>query len=374
MAQAAYGIENGHSPPIPGNFVLAETPSSPLLPDAALDLPRLMTELAGLAAAIGARNFYGVALAALGRLLGCERQVAVRYAQFAKPQFLFNYSLTAEAEDIYMRELYRIDPLLHLVRTQVPNRVMTALQMRREGNDNLYFENLYHSARIYDEIVVLLPAVGGVWVALCLDLDDRPFKPSEVDFIRHIYPLIENLHRLHILSCLSGHRGGYLNDSQLAVMVVDNQGLPCFRNGIWSGKMTEAAEDVICEVSQDSSEGVHSLDELDVVHWERLEEGNALAPGGRIFIVERRSPGFLAIDNLFNQMMTDYRLTPRECEILRHGLRGLSTAAIAKRLDIGAGTVRNHKHRLYSKLDVTSEREITSLVFDRIFKDQISRG
>jgi DNA-binding NarL/FixJ family response regulator len=31
--------------------------------------------------------------------------------------------------------------------------------------------------------------------------------------------------------------------------------------------------------------------------------------------------------------------------------------------------VRNHKHRLYSKLDVTSEREVTSLIFDRIFKD-----
>src|SRR5437868_4972575 len=154
MAQAACGTESGHSPSLPGNFVLAENTSSPSLPDAALDLPRLMTELAGIAEAIGARNFYGVALAALGRLLGCERQIAVRYAQFAKPQFLANYSLTAEAEDTYMRELYRIDPLLHLVRTQVPDRVMTALQMRREGNDNLYFENLYHSARIYDEIVV----------------------------------------------------------------------------------------------------------------------------------------------------------------------------------------------------------------------------
>lgn len=359
---------------IPDIFVLAQNSSLPLPPDNRLDLPLLMSEMAGLVEVIGARNFYSAALAALGRLLGCERQIAVRYAQFAKPQFLANYSLTAEAEVTYMRELYRIDPLLHLVRTQVPDRVMTALQMRREGNDNLYFENLYHSARIYDEIVVLLPAVGGVWVALCLDLDDRPFEPGEVEFIRHLYPLLENLHRLHIVSSLSGHRGGYLNDSQLAVMVVDDEGKPCFRNGVWSGKVTAAAEDAICAVSQDSSAGVHSLDELDVVHWEKLEDGNAVAPGGRVFVVERRSPGYLAIDNLFSQMMTDYRLTPREIEILRHGLRGMSTAAIAKRLDIGAGTVRNHKHRLYSKLDVTSEREITSLVFDRIFKDQLNRA
>ncbi|MGE3872983.1 MAG: LuxR C-terminal-related transcriptional regulator [Parvibaculaceae bacterium] len=352
--------------------MLAQNSSLPLLPDSSLDLPELMNEMAALVGVIGARNFYSMALAKLGRFLGCERQIAVRYAQFAKPQFLANYSLTAEAEETYMRELYRIDPLLHLVRTQVPGRVMTALQLRREGNDNLYFENLYHSARIYDEIVVLLPAVGGVWVALCIDREDRAFRPDEVDFIRHIYPLLENLHRLHIVSCLSAHRGGYLNDSQLAVMVVDDQGQPCFRNGIWSGKVTEAAEEIICAVSQGSGEGVHSLDELDVVHWERLGEGNALAPGGRIFVVERRSPGYLAIDSLLSQMMADYRLTPREIEILRYGLRGLSTAAIAKRLDIGAGTIRNHKHRLYSKLDVTSEREIASLVFDRIFKDQLT--
>ena len=298
----------------------------------------------------------------------------MRYAQFAKPQFLANNSLDAEAEEIYMRELYRIDPLLRLVRTQVGDRVMTSLAMHGEETDNLYFKNLYHSAGIYDELVVLLPAVGGVWVALCLDLNDRPFRPGEVDFIRHIYPLVENLHRLHILSCLSGHRGGYLNDSQLAVMVVDCQGLPCFRNGIWSGKVGPGDEKVIRGISQDSGEGVHSLNDLDVVHWETLESGNALAPGGRIFVVERRSPGYLASDSVFNQMLTDYRLTPRECEILRQGLRGLSTAAIAKRLDIGAGTVRNHKHRLYSKLDVTSEREVTSLIFDRIFKVSGSRS
>jgi DNA-binding CsgD family transcriptional regulator len=369
-SQAACGIADvSHDRSVPDDFVLAETPSSSLLPEAALDLSRLMSELAGMAEAIGSRNFYGGVLASLGRLLDCDRQVAVRYAQFAKPQFLANNSLTAQAEEVYMRELYRIDPLLRLVRTQVRDRVMTALQMHGEETDNLYFKNLYHSARIYDEIVVLLPAVGGVWVALCLDLDDRPFKQGEVDFVRHIYPLIDNLHRLHISSCLSGHRGGYLNDSQLAVMVVDAQGNPCFRNGIWSGKVTPAEEDVICSVSQGSSEGVHSLDELDVVHWETLETGNAVAPGGRIFIVERRSPGYLAVDTLFDEVTTDYRLTPRERQILWHGLRGLSTAAIAKRLDIGAGTVRNHKHRLYSKLDVTSEREVTSLIFDRIFRE-----
>jgi DNA-binding CsgD family transcriptional regulator len=331
------------------------------------DLPHLIGELAAMAAAIGSRDFYAVALAGLGRLLGCERQLAMRYAQFARPQFLVNHSLSADAVALYMQKLYRIDPLLRLVRAQVGERVLTVVDMRGEENGTIYFEDLYHSAQIYDELVVLLPAAGGIWVALCLDVNDRRFHEDEVAFVRLIYPLIESLHQRHISSCLSGHRGGYLNDSQLAVMVLDSQGEACFRNGIWAAKVTAAEEDVIRAVSVSSQAGVHSLSAQDVVHWETLEAGNAMAPGGRIYVVEGRSPGYLSIDTLFSQLAADHDLTPRECEIIGLSLRGLSTAAIARQLAIGTGTVRNHKHRLYAKLDVTSEREIASLVFGKIF-------
>lgn len=326
-----------------------------------------------MAGAIGSREFYDVVLQALGRLLDCERQLAVRYARFAKPQFLVNRSLTSEAEDLYMRNLYRIDPLLRLVRTEVKERVLTSIEMHREENGAIYLEDLYRSAQIYDELVVLLPAAGGVWVALCLDRNDRNFSAADVSFVRVLYPLIESLHQRHIWTCLSGHRGGYLSDSQLAVMVLDSQGEACFRNGIWSSKVSGPQEDAIRSVSASSAAGVHSLSEHDVVHWQTLEPGNALAPGGRIFVVEGRSPGYLGIDTLFQQLAADHELTPRECEIIGHSLRGLSTAAIAKRLAIGAGTVRNHKHRLYAKLDVTSEREIASLVFGKIFAQAGSR-
>lgn len=354
--------------------LLAAAADAEGVPEAARDLPRLIGELAKIAGAIGSREFYGVALSALGRLLGCERQLAMRYAQFAKPQFLVNHSLTAEAEALYLQKLYRIDPLLRLVRSEVKERVLTTVEMHREENGAIYFEDLYRSAQIYDELVVLLPAAGGVWVALCLDLNDRNFTPDEVAFVRLLYPLLDSLHQRHIASGLSAHRGGYLNDSQLAVMVLDAQGEACFRNGIWSGKVSAMQEDAIRAVSTSSAAGVHSLSEEDVVHWETLEAGNALAPGGRIFVVEGRSPGYLGVETLFSELAADYELTPRECEIIGLSLRGHGTASIAQRLAIGAGTVRNHKHRLYAKLDVTSEREIASLIFGRIFAKAGSRN
>lgn len=358
--------------PSAGSYELSQAENKLLLPDAVSDFPHLMAELTTVAAAIGGRDFYEVALAALGRFLNCERQIAVRYAQFAKPQFVVNKSISTEAEAVYMRDLYRLDPLLRLVRTEVRERVLTSLQLHCEEKGNVYFEDLYRSAGIYDELIVLLPAVGGVWVALCLDVSSRPFSAGEVAFVRYLYPLMEHLHRLHIDGCLFGRRGGYLNDSHLAVMVLDCENFACFRNAVWTRNMNAAAEQSILSVSRGSREGIYSLNETDVVHWEGLDRGNAIAPGGRVFVVERSSPGYLDIGNFLKRISSDYRLTPRECEIIRLGLRGLSTAAIAKRLAIGSGTVRNHKHRLYHKLRVTSEREIASLIFARIFEGSMS--
>lgn len=58
---------------------------------------------------------------------------------------------------------------------------------------------------------------------------------------------------------------------------------------------------------------------------------------------------------------TSTGFTVRECEIMRLLLAGFPNNFIAKKLEIGIGTVRNHRKRLYTKLDVTSEREIFSL-------------
>lgn len=61
------------------------------------------------------------------------------------------------------------------------------------------------------------------------------------------------------------------------------------------------------------------------------------------------------------QGFTARGLTPRERQIVRLILAGFPGEAIARRLGIGAGTVRNHRKRLYAKLDITAERELFSL-------------
>ncbi len=56
-------------------------------------------------------------------------------------------------------------------------------------------------------------------------------------------------------------------------------------------------------------------------------------------------------------------LTARETDILALTLNGHANAAIAARLGITVGVVKNHKHRLYNKLDITTERELITTFF-----------
>jgi len=58
---------------------------------------------------------------------------------------------------------------------------------------------------------------------------------------------------------------------------------------------------------------------------------------------------------------TNSGFTPRERDIVHLILGGFSNDAIARRIGISVGTVRNHRKRLYAKLDITTERELFSL-------------
>jgi DNA-binding CsgD family transcriptional regulator len=51
-------------------------------------------------------------------------------------------------------------------------------------------------------------------------------------------------------------------------------------------------------------------------------------------------------------------LSLRERELVELILAGHPTANIAERLGITVGTVKNHRRRIYEKLDITTEREL----------------
>lgn len=91
-------------------------------------------------------------------------------------------------------------------------------------------------------------------------------------------------------------------------------------------------------------------------------------PGGKAYLLEEPSPGYvdLAARDLVEQFSGRYSLTPRESEIVEYLLQGHPPSLIATTMGVSVGTIRNHKHRLYNKLDITTERELFCMFFDLI--------
>jgi DNA-binding CsgD family transcriptional regulator len=56
----------------------------------------------------------------------------------------------------------------------------------------------------------------------------------------------------------------------------------------------------------------------------------------------------------------------RERELVDLILAGHPSATIADRLRITLGTVKNHRRRIYDKLDITTERELFLQYFEHL--------
>ena len=69
-----------------------------------------------------------------------------------------------------------------------------------------------------------------------------------------------------------------------------------------------------------------------------------------------REPPSLASGKLPDRLWPD--LSRRERELAQPILTGHPNAVIATKLGITSGTAKNHRRSIYSKLDITTEREL----------------
>jgi DNA-binding CsgD family transcriptional regulator len=61
-------------------------------------------------------------------------------------------------------------------------------------------------------------------------------------------------------------------------------------------------------------------------------------------------------------------LSSRERELVGLILSGHPTARISARMKITVGTVKNHRRRIYEKLDITTERELFLQYFEHLWR------
>jgi DNA-binding NarL/FixJ family response regulator len=109
--------------------------------------------------------------------------------------------------------------------------------------------------------------------------------------------------------------------------------------------MTECAQLLAFGASACLGRRTQSRDVLSAIHL--ASRGLQITP--RIAPIQAGGPG-----------AGDYRLTPREAEVLPLLQQGHSNAQIALELHVGVETVRTHARNIYRKLGVSSRRELSA--------------
>jgi DNA-binding CsgD family transcriptional regulator len=329
--------------------------------------------LATVVEAVGTACFYREISAFTARSLDCRKRIVMRYSAFDTPAFLYNNAMSDEAVEFYLRGLFRLDPLRKLSREDREPRVVNLRSMtQRPRVEPDYLEQIFKIAFIYDELAFLLPTLGGLTVAICCERVHGMFTDADKQHANALLPLILALHRRHLQSFFGNRRaapqaGG--EDFAGAILILDTKGEPVFSSDAWrDSNLTD--EDTAARALEARREGAPYLDlgKGALVHWEELETTSPLAPGGLILSAERRSGETLGIsgDQAIEQFCDKYEITPREAEIFRLALLGFPNAGIAGQLDISVGTVKNHRWRLYTKLDITTERELFHLFLSEV--------
>jgi DNA-binding CsgD family transcriptional regulator len=336
-------------------------------PVGTIPIDQVYSELATIISAVGNKDFYHRLSRFVARALSCEQRLVMRYSAFDRPSFIVNNFMNQQAERLYLSGLFRIDPLQEIART---NRTATIVNLR-STSDGLqtgdeYLSEIFKLAFIFDELAFLLPAPGGITFAVCCEKVTDAFSAEEQAHARAMLPTIAAIHERHLdevfarpMRQTGAEDNAHLSDD--AYLILDNAGNRIFASEGWRS-CTAITDDTEQEIEQARQEGrAHlTLSDTLVLHWEPLSPQFQIAPDGMLLRIEHRPVGEISVSaaNTIDVFCATQSLTPREQGIVKLILQGFPNSKIAEQLDISAGTVKNHRWRLYYKLDITSEREL----------------
>jgi DNA-binding CsgD family transcriptional regulator len=333
----------------------------------ALDEP-LCGLLGNAARAIGTDQFHRRLLDALKTVGPWDAVNIVRWSRYAAPDFLYSERFSKALIERYMQGYYRFDPFFRWWRDAGEGGVLTlSAAMRPADAKGTYFTEFFPLVEMSDIIGMYLPSIAHTSIALYLEIREKRFSKSVIDRMERLYPLFLGLHDAHIAHTIADLRFGRgALDTNRALVVLDRDRRVIFASPAWQ----EAAnEHVDLRDPMALALAIVNKDQLltsaGALFVEPLTQDSLLAPEGTILVLERRAPA--QTPNDFDEAFATFakgKLTPRETQISRLMIAGYPTEAIAKTLGIGRGTVKNHRRRLYDRLDITTERELFSLFLE----------
>jgi DNA-binding CsgD family transcriptional regulator len=264
-------------------------------------------QLARLADRVGDAAFYGELRGAFAKHLGADLSMVMRYSRRSAPEYIIHDGLQSEHMDMYLKGLYRVDPIYKLCRQKrvhgVKDLAAVSTPADRSGD---YFNVFLRLTGMADDLVMLLPVEVETYIGVVYERKTL-FRSHEIAEIRTLYPLIESLHQVH----------------QRVIRAKDRRA---------------AAE------------------------RSRQEDTDP-------------EPGLVPIDHKAALgSFLQRELTPRERDIVNLILMGYPSIKIAERLKLSLNTIKNHKKRMYLKLDITTERELFLAFVNFLVTGSLGRG
>jgi DNA-binding CsgD family transcriptional regulator len=260
-----------------------------------LRISALPPALAAPTKAIGGRNFYRRFLAVIADGLAADLAMVMRYSTQAAPEYLLYEGLSKTHMDLYLGGLYRVDPIYRLCHRRVGRGVQDLNEFcTQKEKRGEYFSIFLRMTGMADDLAILFPASAQTTIGLVFERG-KVFVDDEIKYLKCIYPLLEALHATH-------------------------------QRFVGSALARSARQSASANATTDGSP---------------------------------KSPGLPPIDYAYAlQLFLRDQMTPREREIVGLIFAGYPNTRIAERLRLSINTIKNHKKRLYAKLDINTEREL----------------
>jgi DNA-binding CsgD family transcriptional regulator len=292
-------------------------------------------------------------------LLDADLAMVMRYSRHSAPDYEVWDKLEAEHIELYRGGLYRVDPIYRLSRNGEPRGVYSLEDVTSQAERSGDYFNLFLSLTgMADDLVVLFPGPAGTSIGLVYERR-IPFRRQEVVRLRQIFPLLEGLQATHERLMLA-KLASLERSPDKPIRIVDHRGQGVFESKSWQRALIDhpGAATLLHALEGDIPASLELAPGL-MLHAEPLDAGFALAPNGQLLLLETVNDGLPPLD--YGQATARFledRLTPRERDIVGLMLLGYPTLKVAERLRLSVNTVKNHKKRLYHKLDITTEREL----------------
>ncbi len=324
-------------------------------------LQTIGNELGSLTKHLGGAGFEQALADFMGTLLPHDLMSVARYSYTAPPVMIaYSAEMPQTIVDSYARLYREIDPysLYWRDNPEVDIITLSELSTGRRKVDRYVREFLFNNG-IKDEIGLFLPRFAGSGLGFFYESATRRYGPRHRSLLASLYPLIANLYRAHLRTLFAAPPEDIeASPATLDIMsVTDADGAILWSTPMWTGLPAAIRAQQREAASSPHGEGStnHRVSPSQALVSEKLSNDPH-----RVVWTLTQSAATEANEGMFDQPNLPFEepLTPRERDIVKLILKGYPTLSIAGRLGLTRGTVKNHRRRIYGKLDITTEREL----------------